>query len=75
MLFADSKGFVRIWDWNLFREVNHIRVSKHRSSFYYDMNEERLYTGGNDKFIKRFDFSTRPSSLVPHQPEKKCSLM
>lgn len=75
MLFADSKGYLRIWDWNMFREVNHLRVAKHRCCYYYDVNEERLFTGGNDKFMKRFDFSTRPSSLLPPTPEKKCSVM
>lgn len=75
MLLADNKGSMRIWDWNLFREVNVIRPAKHRCTFFYDHNTERLYTGGSDKFVKVFDFSTRPSDLPPSPPEKKCAIM
>lgn len=75
MILADTKGFVRIWDWNLFREVNSLRAAKHRCCFYYDSNLERLYTGGSDKFVKMYDFSVRPASLEPLPPERKCSLM
>lgn len=75
MVLADNKGFVRVWDWNLFREVNSIRMAKHRCTFFYHLNSERLYTGGSDKLVKLYDFSTRPSDLSPTPPDKKCSVM
>lgn len=75
MIMADHKGFVRVWDWGIFREVNSFRSAKHRCTFYYDHSSERLYTGGTDKFVKLYDFSTRPADLSPSPPEKKCAVM
>jgi WD40 repeat protein len=75
LLLSDTKGFIRIWDWNLFRDVNSLRVAKHRSCYYYDPATEHLFTGGSDKIVKLFDFSTRP--VVPESPpsDRKCQVM
>jgi WD40 repeat protein len=75
MLLSDSKGSIRVMDWNLFREVICHRVAKHRCCYFYDTQTERLYTGGSDKFVKLFDFSLRPNLTEIAPSEKKCLLM
>lgn len=75
LLMGDNKGLMHIWDWNVFREVYSFRAVKHRCSFHYDHSSEKLFVGGSDKFVKLYDFSTRPLDLSPSTQQKKCSIM